>query len=118
MQDISSLRAALEEFAVVEEMVQARAVDRRLHGLVTAAARNPHLTSLGANLTAAATLGFGAEPYAPEFLARARAEHRELVDHIAAGDVDAAGRAAQQHFALTLESMRAGLRKARDARPD
>lgn len=117
-EDISSLRAALEEFAVVEEMVQARAVDRRLHGLVTAAARNPHLTSLGANLTAAATLGFGAEPYAPEFLARARAEHRELVDHIAAGDVDAAGRAAQQHFALTLESMRAGLRKARDARPD
>ena len=65
-------------------MIEARAVDRRLHGLVTAAARNPHLTSLGAHLTAAATLGFGAEPYAPEFLAQARAEHEELVEHIAA----------------------------------
>ena len=71
------MRAALEEFGAVEGMIEARAIDRRLHGLVTAAARNPHLTSLGANLTAAATLGFGAEPYAPEFLAQARAEHQE-----------------------------------------
>ena len=70
--------------APCEEMIEARAVDRRLHGLVTAAARNPHLTSIGAHLTAAATLGFGAEPYAPEFLAQARAEHEELVEHIAA----------------------------------
>jgi GntR family transcriptional repressor for pyruvate dehydrogenase complex len=116
-QDVCQMRAALEEFGAVEGMTEARAIDRRLHGLVTAAARNPHLTSLGANLTAAATLGFGAEPYAPEFLAQARAEHQELVDHIAEGHPDAAGRCAQEHFALTLESMRAGLRKARDARP-
>jgi GntR family transcriptional regulator, transcriptional repressor for pyruvate dehydrogenase complex len=115
-QDVRQLRAALEEFGAVEEMIEARAIDRRLHGLVTAAARNPHLTSLGANLTAAATLGFGAEPYAPEFLAQARAEHQELVDRIAEGNAEAAGRCAQEHFALTLESMRAGLRKARDAR--
>ena len=116
-QDVCQLRAALAEFGAVEEMVEARAIDRRLHGLVTAAARNPHLTSIGSHLTAVATLGFGAEPYAPEFLARARAEHEELVEHIAAGEADAAGRCAERHFALTLESMRAGLRKARDARP-
>jgi GntR family transcriptional regulator, transcriptional repressor for pyruvate dehydrogenase complex len=115
-QDVRHLRAALAEFAAVDDMVRARAIDRRLHGLVTAAACNPHLTSLGANLTAAATLGFGAEPYAPEFLAQARAEHEELIHHIAGGDADAAGRCAERHFALTLESMRASLRKARDAR--
>lgn len=115
-QEVRQLRAALAEFAAVGDMIHARAIDRRLHGLVTAAARNHHLTSLGANLTAAATLGFGAEPYAPEFLAQARAEHEELVEHIARGDPDAAGRCAEGHFALTLESMRASLRKARDAR--
>ena len=118
-EDVAQLRAALEEFAAVEGMVEARAVDRRLHGLVTAAARNPHLTSLSAHLTAAATLGFGAEPYAPEFLAQARAEHGELVGPHRRGR-RRRGRpgARRQHFALTLESMRAGLRKARDARPD
>ena len=36
----------------------------------------------------------------------------------AEGHADAAGGCAQYHFALTLESMWAGLRKARDARPD
>ena len=115
--DVSRLRAALADFRAAQEMIDARAADRRLHGLVTAAARNAHLTSIGSHLTAAATLGFGAEPYAPEFLAQARAEHDELVEHIAAGDADAAGRCAEGHFALTLESMRASLRKARDARP-
>lgn len=110
--DVSQLRAALADFRSVDGMIEARALDRRLHGLVTATARNPHLTSLSAHLTAAATLGFGAEPYAPEFLGRARAEHEELVGHITRGDADAAGRSAQAHFSLTLESMRSSLRRA------
>ncbi|MGA8978358.1 MAG: hypothetical protein WB473_04490, partial [Pedococcus sp.] len=67
---------------------------------------------LSARLTAAATLGFGAEPYAPEFLAQAGAEHAQLIGHIVLGDADGAGRCAQAHFSLTLESMKAGLRKA------
>ena len=99
-------------------MIEARAVDRRLHGLVTAAARNPHLTSLGAHLTAAATLGFGAEPYAPEFLAQARAEHEELVEHIAARR-RRRGRPVRRRSTSRSRSSRCGpsLRKARDARP-
>ncbi len=93
-------------------MIEARTFDRRLHGLVGAAAGNPHLTSLSAQLTAAATLGFGSEPYEPEFIEVATAQHQELVDLIAAGDADAAGRCAQHHFSLTLETMRASLRRA------
>ena len=57
-------------------MIEARTVDRRLHGLICAAARNPHLTTLSAHLTAAASLGFGSEPYSEEFVAQASAEHR------------------------------------------
>lgn len=115
--DVSQLRAALADFRAVDTMIEARAVDRRLHGLVTATARNPHLTSLSAHLTAAVTLGFGAEPYEPEFLAQARAEHEDLVGHIVRGAADAAGRSAQGHFSLTLESMRSSLRKAGGRRP-
>ena len=111
-EDVAELHAALAEFDRVEGMIEARALDHRIHGLITAAARNPHLSLLSARLTAAATLGFGAEPYAPEFLAQARAEHAELIRHVVLGDSDGAGRCAQAHFSLTLESMRAGLRKA------
>lgn len=110
--DVSVIRAALEDFRVVTSMIEARTIDRRLHGLICAAARNPHLVSLSAHLTAAVTLGFGSEPYEPDFLAEALAQHEELVGHVVRGEADAAGRSAQAHFSLTLETMRASLRRA------
>ncbi|SDS17514.1 FadR/GntR family transcriptional regulator [Microlunatus soli] len=110
--DITKIRSALEEFRHAAGMIDARSADRRLHGLICAAARNPHLTSLSARLTAEATLGFGAEPYDPEFLTAALEQHTDLVGHVIRGEADAAGRAAQAHFTLTLETMRAGLRRA------
>ncbi|GAA2747799.1 GntR family transcriptional regulator [Terrabacter aerolatus] len=110
--DVAALEKALEEFRAATSMTQARNADRRLHGLVTAAARNPHLSSLSAHLTAAATLGFGVEPYTPEFYDEALAQHTELVGHVVRGDAEAANRSAQHHFTLTLETMQAGLRRA------
>jgi len=111
--DVAALEKALDEFRAATSMTQARNADRRLHGLITAAARNPHLTSLSAHLTAAATLGFGLEPYTREFYDEALAQHVELVDHVVRGEADAANRCAQAHFRLTLETMRAGLQRAR-----
>lgn len=111
--DVAALEKALEEFRAATSMTQARNADRRLHGLITAAARNPHLTSLSAHLTAAATLGFGLEPYTREFYDEALAQHVELVGHVVRGEADAANRCAQAHFRLTLETMRAGLQRAR-----
>ena len=118
--DCSRLREALEDFRSARSMIEARAIDRRLHGLVCETARNPHLTTLSAHLTAEATLGFGAEPYEPGFLDEARHQHEELVGYIVRGEADAAGRCAQAHFALTLETMRASLRRVSggDTRPD
>jgi DNA-binding FadR family transcriptional regulator len=113
--DVAGLEAALEDFRAATSMTDARNADRRLHGLVTAAARNPHLTSLSAHLTAAATLGFGVEPYTREFYDEALAQHTELVGHVVRGEPDAANRSAQAHFTLTLETMRAGLRRAQGA---
>lgn len=113
--DVAALEQALEQFRAATSMTQARNADRRLHGLVTAAARNPHLTSLSAHLTAAATLGFGVEPYTQEFYDEALAQHAELVGHVVRGDAEAAGHCAQHHFTLTLETMQAGLRRAQGA---
>lgn len=110
--DVAQLESTLQEFRRATGMVEARRLDRRLHGLICAAARNRHLTSLSAHLTVTATLGFGAEPYSEEFFAQALAEHEELVGHVVRGEADAAGRDAQAHFSLTLETMQAGLERA------
>lgn len=110
--DAADLQEALAGFRRATSMVEARTWDRKLHGLVGRAAGNPHLTAVSAHLTVAATLGFGSEPYEPDFVERATHEHVELVGHVVRGDADAAGRSAQAHFALTLETMRASLRRA------
>lgn len=111
-EDVSELKSALEDFRHAAEMVEARRLDRRLHGLICAAARNPHLTSLSAQLTAKVTLGFGAEPYSEEFFAQALTEHEELVRHVVRGEANAANSAAEMHFSMTLETMKAGLKRA------
>lgn len=108
-----ALRVALEEFRRTgEDMAAARALDRRLHGLVGAAAQNRHLVALSAHLTAAATLGFGAEPYEPDFFVRALHEHEELIGAVVAGDAERAQAAAVAHFALTYVTMEHSLRRA------
>jgi len=110
-------RAALEEalaaFATTrDDMVLARAWDRRLHGLVCAAAGNPHLTALSAHLTAAATLGFGAEPYEREFFDRALHEHQALIDAVVDGEAERAQEIARSHFLLTFLTMERSLERA------
>lgn len=110
---VASLEEALAAFATTgEDMALARAWDRRLHGLVCAAADNPHLTALSAHLTAAATLGFGAEPYEREFFAQALHEHTELIGAVVGGDAERAQQIARGHFDLTYRTMERSLQRA------
>ena len=111
-EDVAQLQSALEEFRRADGMAEARRLDRHLHALVCEAAKNPFFTQLSARLTADVTLGLGSEPYQEEFFERALAEHEELIGHVVRGETEAAGRAAQSHFAMTLEAMHAGLRRA------
>lgn len=112
-EQVVELRAALAEFGQSgEDMAVARALDRRLHGLVCAAAHNRHLVTLSAHLTVAATLGFGAEPYDPDFFAQARHEHEELIDAVVRGEAERAQRVATAHFALTYVTMERSLERA------
>jgi len=107
------LRAALEEFRQAgDDMARARALDRRLHGLVCAAAGNQHLVSLSAHLTVAATLGFGAEPYDPDFFVQALHEHEELIAAVVQGEAERAQQVARAHFALTYVTMERSLERA------
>jgi GntR family transcriptional repressor for pyruvate dehydrogenase complex len=109
----ADLEAALAEFrGSGEDMAVARALDRRLHGLVCAAAGNRHLVALSAHLTTAATLGFGAEPYEPDFFVRALHEHEQLIGAVVRGEAERAQQVAQAHFALTYVTMERSLERA------
>ena len=90
----------------------ARALDRRLHGLVGAAARIRPLVALTAHLTTAATPGSGAEPYEPDFFVRALHEHEELIGAVVAGDAERAPEVATAHCALTSVATERSLRRA------
>lgn len=112
-EQVEALQAALAEFRLTgQDMARARAVDRRLHGLVGAAAQNRYLVALSAHLTTAATLGFGAEPYEEDFFVQARQEHEELVGAVVAGEAEAAQQIAQVHFALTYLTMERSLERS------
>lgn len=112
-EQVEQLGSALAEFAEAgADMAAARALDRRLHGLVCAAAGNRHLVALSAHLTTAATLGFGAEPYEPDFFVQALAEHEELIAAVVDGDGERAQQVAQAHFALTYVTMERSLERA------
>jgi GntR family transcriptional repressor for pyruvate dehydrogenase complex len=111
--DVAELQQTLAAFGEAGgDMVTARALDRRLHGLVCTAARNRHLVSLSAHLTAAATLGFGAEPYDEDFFLQARHEHEQLIGAVVAQDAAAARSIAQHHFSLTYVTMEHSLQRA------
>ncbi len=110
--DVAQLAGSLMEFRHAgDDMAVARGLDRRLHGLVCAAAQNRHLVSLSAHLTAAATLGFGAEPYEPDFFVQALHEHEELIGAVVDQDAERAQQVAQAHFALTYVTMEHSLRR-------
>ncbi|MEV0838749.1 FadR/GntR family transcriptional regulator [Actinocatenispora sera] len=104
-QQADQLRALLNEFRHADSLSTARELDRQLHAQVTAMAGNANLTALCDQLNARATLGFNSEPYPPDYLDRATAEHTRLVDAIVAGEAEGAFRAAHDHFRLTLDIM-------------
>ena len=113
--DAVRLRAVLADFDSAAGSSAARACDARLHAGIAAIARNERLAVLSVELSREATLGLGSEPYPDEYLGRARDEHHALVRAVTARDAARAFDVARQHFALTLEILEAGLRRASGA---
>lgn len=115
--DCAELRSLVEEFVAAQDMSTARAIDRRLHARVAAAARNAYLVRLRMELTTAATLGFASAPYTREFFHRAAVEHRALVDAICRGDAERACSTATEHFRITELTLRSTLDRLRQGVP-
>lgn len=104
--DVAVLRDALAAFRAAREPAEEHRSDTRLHDGILAAAGNPQITALSHDLLARVSVGFPVEPYRVGVFAQASAEHAALVEAVVAGDIDAAGRLAGSHFAMSAETLR------------
>ena len=115
---LCQMRAALEEFGAVEGMIggtcdrPAAARPRHRSGA------QPHLTRWGPTSRPRPPSASARSPTRPSSWPRRAPSTRSSSTTSPRVTPTRPAGAAQEHFALTLESMRAGLRKARDARPD
>ncbi len=80
--------------------------DLELHQTIAAAAHNVQLSDLSLRIRRDVSLGFDAEPSSPEVRARAIRQHAQLADAILGRAPDEAARLAEEHFALTAETLR------------
>lgn len=107
--DIIALRSALTGFAHAKTPQQEHAADMAIHRAVAEATGYPQVGSLTRGLLATITLGFPIEPYSPYVYDRALEEHTALVDAVVEGNVEQAGRIAQNHFAMTTRTLQSVL---------
>jgi GntR family transcriptional repressor for pyruvate dehydrogenase complex len=84
-----------------------RVADLELHQRIAAATQNSQLVDLSLKMRRDVSLGFEAEPYNVDVRARAIPQHAGLARAILDRDVDLAPRLAEEHFALTAETLRA-----------
>lgn len=101
------LRRLLAAFAAATTPEQEHAADIALHEAVLTATANPHMVRISRELLARVAFGLPIEPYDRGVFPRALAEHTELIDAIARGRVEQAGRLARSHFSLTTRTLRA-----------
>ena len=99
--DVAQLRERAVAYEHAGTAEEARTADARLHHAIALAAGNPDLVEIAQDLDRRINAGFRHDPYSPELFARACADHRAVVDAIAARDADTAGRLCEAHFRST-----------------
>jgi DNA-binding FadR family transcriptional regulator len=87
--DLDALRGALDE---------GRSANQRFHELVLAASGNPLVAVMTAPLFHVIQARVRRDRGGADFWTRVEAEHRELLDHIEAGDGEAAAEAMERHL--------------------
>jgi DNA-binding FadR family transcriptional regulator len=104
--DLEQIRSALADYVDAEDREASRAADQSLHAAIARATHNEYLVSISGQIRAQVSLGFQAEPYSEEIRRMAVGQHTRLVETIEAGDPDAAGALAAEHFSLTETALR------------
>jgi GntR family transcriptional regulator, transcriptional repressor for pyruvate dehydrogenase complex len=80
--------------------------DTRFHLAIAHAARNPIFETVGSTIQSIVRIWYPKTYYIPETKGRTIAEHRAIVDGVASGDIDAAGRAMRAHVVAAGQRLR------------
>ncbi len=114
--DLERIVEACGAYDAAPDREASRAADAALHAAIADATKNVHLAALSRQIRLQVSLGFSAEPYTHAIRQRAIADHRLLVEAVAAADAEAAERIAGEHFLLTEDALRRLARKVKVAR--
>ncbi|SMY13124.1 FadR/GntR family transcriptional regulator [Brevibacterium jeotgali] len=95
---VVELRSRAIDYESARTAAEARTADARLHYAIAQAADNPHLVEIVQELDRKINAGFRHDPFSPSLFARACDDHTAIVDAIAAGRADDAGRLCEAHF--------------------
>jgi GntR family transcriptional regulator, transcriptional repressor for pyruvate dehydrogenase complex len=80
--------------------------DTRFHLAIAHAARNPIFETVGSTIQSIVRIWYPKTYYIPETKGRTIAEHRAIADGVAAGDMDAAGKAMRAHLVAAAQRLR------------
>jgi len=100
-----ALGLLLSDFARARGPEAEHAADMALHEGVLGATHNAAIAQLSRDLLARVAIGVPLEPYDRTAFGEALAQHTALVEAVVAGDVELAGRVAQQHFTLSTRTL-------------
>jgi DNA-binding FadR family transcriptional regulator len=115
--DVTTLRAALEEYRTATTGHQAQQADSRLHLATMDAAHNAVLKQVLVDLEASISIGAPAHVWGEpntmrEMELRSLHEHAMLIDAIADGRADVADAVARAHVGIDFENISAAMRRA------
>ena len=80
--------------------------DTRFHLAIAHAARNPIFETVGSTIQSIVRIWYPKTYYIPETKCCTIAEHRAIVDGVAAGDIEAAGKAMRAHLVAAGQRLR------------
>lgn len=114
-EDVAALRSLLEEMDAIEERADFVEVDVRFHATIAAAARNTVLSDVLSNITSLIRVWMARSLEAAGETRTSNAEHRAVVEAIAAGDHRAAQSAMRTHMRRAEQRLRRTLGDLPDA---
>lgn len=99
--ELAELRDLAESYSERAEAAAARTADAQFHFAIARAGHNPELVRMAIDIDTRINAGFRHDPFSRELFDHAVNDHAAIVEAIAAGEAEAAGRLCEEHFRST-----------------
>lgn len=99
--ELRELRSLAQTYSEHAEAAAARTADAQFHFAVARAGHNPEIMRMAIDIDTKINAGFRHDPFSSELFAHAVRDHAAIIEAIAAGDAERAGRVCEEHFRST-----------------